>query len=175
MCHTFINCAEKTLKAGMSIDYKNYISLYQEKFKGVKLGYVPGIIRHYFHGKKVNRKYLEREDILINFQYSPYLHMTYDENGLIIPTEECPQGFLDEILNYFKNRNEDEMVLEEQQNNELDKLKIENKPKKDEPKKDEPKLNNKELLNVLNFKTTDVFTLEYKINYIYEYMLKKNK
>jgi hypothetical protein len=32
---------------------------------------------------------------------------------------------------------------------------------------------NKDLLNMLNVKTTDLFTLEYKINYIYEYMLKK--
>ena len=116
MCHTFLKCAHKTLKAGMSIDYKTYITLYQEKFEDVKLGYVPGIIRHNFHGKKVNRKYLEREDILINFQYSPNLHMKTDMNGLLVPTEECPQAFLDEILNYFKNRNEDEMVLEEKNN-----------------------------------------------------------
>jgi hypothetical protein len=187
MCHTFINSAEKTLKAGMSLDYKNYISLYQEKFKGVKLGYVPGIIRHYFHGKKVNRKYFEREEILIQFQYSPYLHITHDENGLIIPTDECPQGFLDEILNYFKNRNEDEMVLEQKNNQQVNQSdpKKQSEPKKEidpkkniETKKDIKVVNTekeKELLNVLNVKSTDVFTLEYKINYIYNYMLKNKQ
>lgn len=91
MCHPFINCADKSLKSGMSQDYINYICVKQEKMKDLRLGYVPGIIRHYFHGKKVNRKYLEREDILSKYKYSPYKHMMYNDIGLIIPTTECPQ------------------------------------------------------------------------------------
>ena len=174
MCHAFLGCAEKSLKSGMSADYKNYISLYEDKFKGVKLGYVPGIIRHYFHGKKVNRKYLEREDILINFQYSPY-YITYDINGLIIPTEECPQEFLDEILNYFKNRNEDEMVLKEINNQQLKQFHDVKEIKSVEPKKNIENKKETELLNILNVKSRDIFTLEYKINYIYNYILNNKK
>lgn len=113
MCHTFTKKAPDTLKKGTSPKYFDSVAKLQERMDGLKLGYVPGPIRHYFHGKKVNRKYLEREDILIKFQYDPYNHMTRDSNGLIIPTAECPQEFLDEVMNYFKNRNEDEMVLEE--------------------------------------------------------------
>ena len=183
MCHTFINCAPKTIKAGMSTDYVNCISVYQDKFKDIKLGYVPGIIRHYFHGKKVNRKYLEREDILINFQFSPYLHIKHDINGLIIPTEDCPQEFLEEILNYFKNRNEDEMVLEEKNNQPIksDKpvapVKSVTPVKSDAPVKSDKLVNpdQTELLNVLNVKSKDIFTLEYKINYIFSYLLKNKQ
>ena len=112
MCNSFIKRSVISLKPGMSNDYLDSVSLLQEKMNGIKLGYVPGTIMHYFHGKKVNRKYYEREDILINHQYSPYKHMTYDDKGLIIPSKDCPPELLNDILDYFKNRNEDEMVQE---------------------------------------------------------------
>ena len=38
--------------------------------------------------------------------------MTYDDKGLIIPSKDCPPELLNDILDYFKNRNEDEMVQE---------------------------------------------------------------
>jgi hypothetical protein len=56
---------------------------------------------------------LEREDILIKHQYCPKTQITYDEVGLIIPSKECPQGLIDDVMQYFVNRNEDEMVEEE--------------------------------------------------------------
>jgi len=46
--------------------------------------------------------------VLVKHQYDPYVHMTSREDGLIIPTEECPQELLNDILTYFKQRNEDE-------------------------------------------------------------------
>jgi hypothetical protein len=71
------------------------------------LGYVPGVIRHYFHGSKENRKYGDRWKILLNHNFSPREHLTHDETGILIPSPECPREMLDEILNYFKERNED--------------------------------------------------------------------
>ena len=34
--------------------------------------------------------------------------MTYDKVGLLIPTEKCPKKLLDDIMQYFLERNEDE-------------------------------------------------------------------
>jgi hypothetical protein len=113
MCHCFLKKATETLKKGMSQEYIDFIANFQNKMDGIKLGYVTGPIRHYFHGKKENRNYYGREDILIKYQYNPYNFITYDERGLIIPTEKFPEDFLKDIMNYFKNRNEDEMVIEE--------------------------------------------------------------
>jgi hypothetical protein len=110
LSHCFINKAVESLKKGMSESYKNYTLLYQEKMKDIKLYYISGSIRHNFHGQKANRNYYGREDILIKYQYNPNTFVTYDEVGLIIPTEICPKEFLKEILEYFKSRNEDEMV-----------------------------------------------------------------
>jgi hypothetical protein len=79
---------------------------------GLKLGYVPGVIRHYFHGSKKNRKYMERWQILVENQYNPNIHVTTNDFGLLIPTEECPQKLLDDIMQYFSERNEDEGYLD---------------------------------------------------------------
>jgi len=91
--------------------YKQSVLDYQRRCQGLRLGYVPGVIRHYFHGSKANRKYLERWQLLVNNHYDPNRHVTKDLTGLLVPTSECPQQLLDDILNYFSERNEDEGYL----------------------------------------------------------------
>jgi hypothetical protein len=91
-----------------STDYMNSILKYQKKMKTLRFGYTPGVIRHYFHGSKINRKYRERWAILLNHNYSPTIHITKDEMGIIVPTKDFPEGLKTDILNYFKERNEDE-------------------------------------------------------------------
>jgi hypothetical protein len=121
MCHMIIKKAPESLKKGMDESYIKFIENIQSKFEGVKLGYVPGNIRHFYHGKKENRNYNGRDDILINHKYNPYTYITTDDVGLIIPTKDCPKDFIKDIMSYFEERNEDEIVLE----------KIMSKPKDD--------------------------------------------
>ena len=100
-----------SINSDTSEGYKKSITEYQKKIYGLRIGYVPGFIRHYFHGSKENRKYSERWKILVKYHYDPYEHVTYDKNGLLIPSDSCPSGLLDEIYQYFSERNEDEGVL----------------------------------------------------------------
>lgn len=106
----FLGKGVESLKKGMSNNYINFVREYQNKFAGLKLGYVSGSIRHHYHGKKKNRKYYGREDILINNKYDPNLHVSYDASGILIPTSECSKQFLNEIFEYFTNRNEDDIT-----------------------------------------------------------------
>ena len=108
MALAWLGHGEKSLNENVSDGYKRSILEFQEKSKDVRIGYVPGIIKHYFHGTKKNRGYATRWMVLVKHQYDPYVHMTSREDGLIIPTEECPQELLNDILTYFKQRNEDE-------------------------------------------------------------------
>ena len=110
MCHSFIKQAPERLKKGMTTEYMDFVRTKQTKFEGLKLGYIPGSIRHYFHGKKENRNYYGREDILIRHKYDPKIFITRDAKGLIIPTKECPPEFLKDIMDYFEDRNEDEDI-----------------------------------------------------------------
>ena len=42
------------------------------------------------------------------YKYNPELHLTKNSDGILIPTNDCPQGLLDDIMDYFRERNEDE-------------------------------------------------------------------
>jgi hypothetical protein len=88
--------------------YHRAIQEYTERSRGMQIGYVPGVIRHYFHGSKKNRRYVERWQVLIKYQYDPYMHVQYTEEGLMIPNDFAPIGLLKEIMKYFQERNEDE-------------------------------------------------------------------
>jgi hypothetical protein len=92
-------------------DYKDSVLAFQDRVKQLRLGYVPGVVRHHFHGSKKNRNYGERWKILVNHGYAPSLHVTYDTDGILIPTPECPKEMLEEIFGYFQERNEDEYYM----------------------------------------------------------------
>jgi hypothetical protein len=44
----------------------------------------------------------------MNFKFSPITDIEYDNTGILIPAKTFSQEFKDEILNYFKERKEDE-------------------------------------------------------------------
>jgi hypothetical protein len=110
MCHSFIKQAPQRLKKGMTNEYMDFVKDKQDKFDGLNLGYIPGTIRHFYHGKKENRNYYGREDILIRHKYDPNTFIKKDSKGLIIPSETCPKEFLKDIMDYFEERNEDEGI-----------------------------------------------------------------
>jgi hypothetical protein len=91
-----------------SNNFKAKIAEFEKGVKDLRLGYVPGVIRHFFHGSKVNRKYIERNEILLRHNYQPDIHVTIDANGIIVPTPAFSTTFLNDILDYFRQRNEDE-------------------------------------------------------------------
>uniref|UniRef100_A0A6C0DBW3 Glycosyltransferase n=1 Tax=viral metagenome TaxID=1070528 RepID=A0A6C0DBW3_9ZZZZ len=108
MALSFINNGLKAINEFSSEEYKESILHFQNNVKNLRLGYVPGVIKHYFHGTKKNRRYTERWKILLDYNYSPKIHIKYNKEGILVPTNDCPGELLDSILNYFKERNEDE-------------------------------------------------------------------
>lgn len=96
------------LNKGNSEDYKDSVSNFQKKIRNLRFGYVPGTLKHYFHGHKKNRKYTERWKILIGHGYSPYLHLVKDSVGLLVPGDAFPEELKSDIMKYFMERNEDE-------------------------------------------------------------------
>jgi len=108
MCFSYISQSEKSLNGQTSDAYKESVRCFESKAKQLRLGYVPGVIRHHFHGSKKNRKYQERWRILVDNIYNPDTHVTKNKDGLLIPTDSCPQPMLDSIFKYFEERDEDE-------------------------------------------------------------------
>lgn len=109
MSLSLLNKGLKSINEESTKGYKNTIDDYQKKMRTQRLGYVPGVIRHHFHGSKINRGYNERWKILMENGYNPFVHITYDANGLLIPTKECPEDIIIKITSYFYGRNEDDV------------------------------------------------------------------
>lgn len=108
MALSFINKVESTLNMEYHEDYKNSILDFQKTAKKIRLGYTPGVIRHYYHGSKTNRQYTNRWQILIKHNFSPTNDIKYDSKGILIPSKTFSTEFKEDILNYFKERKEDE-------------------------------------------------------------------
>ena len=91
-------------------DYNNSMLDFQNKASKLRLGYIPGIIRHHYHGSKINRQYTERWKILSENNFDPFTFIEYDKNGILIPTVNCPETLVSSIMAYFEERNEDEFL-----------------------------------------------------------------
>ena len=112
MCFSLLQNGLKAINIQSTEGYKQTVINFQDRVKNLRFGYVPGIIRHHFHGSKKNRKYMERWEILVKYNYNPKVDISYDKNGLVVPTHSCPFGLLADIYRYFEERNEDEGVVE---------------------------------------------------------------
>jgi len=108
MAMSYIQNVMKSATQQYTDSYFDSILKVQDRVKGLRIGYVPGVIRHHFHGSKINRKYRERWEILIKHKYDPYLHVKKNKEGVLVPTEHCPPEFLEDIMNYFRDRKEDD-------------------------------------------------------------------
>ena len=89
-------------------EYKESVLEFEKSAKNLRFGYVPGVIRHHYHGTKKNRKYQERWSILVNHNYNPNIYVIKNNVGLLVPTKEFPDDLKNDILQYFQERNEDD-------------------------------------------------------------------
>lgn len=108
MALSFINSCHIMNNEEYSEDYNESMLEYQKNASKLRLGYTPGVIRHHYHGSKKNRNYTERWKILIKHKFSPITQLTYDASGIMIPSKEFPEEFKEDIMEYFRERKEDE-------------------------------------------------------------------
>ena len=108
MLLSILGNGHKALHADFTPGYQAMVAEYQEKVKDFRLGYVPGVIRHHFHGSKINRQYLERWDVLLNHAFDPWVHLAYDAEGVLVTTDAVGPAFKADILRFFSQRDEDE-------------------------------------------------------------------
>jgi hypothetical protein len=113
MAKALIGRVEDTLHPKLHPNYKARALLWQERAKkwvNGNIDYVPGLLLHYWHGKKVDRRYKDRWQILIDHQYDPALDIKAGSQGVYQLTSNKPE-LRDALRRYFRQRNEDSIDI----------------------------------------------------------------
>ena len=108
MACCLIGQGEKSYPKNIHPNYKKYVLAWQERALRLhkSLGYVKGTIYHFWHGKKRNRKYKERWQILVDNKFDPSIHIHKDWQGMW-SLHSGHEGLRNQIREYFQSRNED--------------------------------------------------------------------
>ena len=116
MALSLIGNGLKAIDKNSTDGYKQTVEEFQTKVKYFRMGYIPGVIKHHFHGSKKNRKYTERWQILVNHMYDPLTHLDIEKTisicNVLKPSSSCSKELISDIYHYFAERNEDEGYLE---------------------------------------------------------------
>lgn len=118
MALAMIGKGRSSYPENVSAGYKRMIDDWESRamrYIAGEIGYVNGTIFHEFHGRKGDRKYVERWDIVTqeypNFgKFDPYKHLVQGWNGLYMIDNEF-RGLRDNIKKYFRDRDEDRNSL----------------------------------------------------------------
>jgi hypothetical protein len=109
MASALVGQVERSLCAGYSPAYIRRCRDWQEraeKYIRRNVGYVPGLVNHFFHGTKRNRAYDQRWKLLALAGYDPQVDLKRDWQGLFQLADRSTT-LRDGIRQYGRMRNED--------------------------------------------------------------------
>ncbi len=118
MALAFIGRAQHSFHRDTTSDYQRSIMLYQERCNTSlrkDVGFVCGTIVHNWHGKKKDRGYQDRWQILVKNKYIPWQDVKHNSYGIFQLHDDMSDRFLrlrDEIRHYMRQRNEDSVDIE---------------------------------------------------------------
>jgi hypothetical protein len=118
MAHALVGELERTINGNLSPAYKTQLREWEfraERHIRRNVGYVSGLLVHYWHGRKVDRRYRHRWRILTENQFDPTLDLKKDWQGLLQLVDRGDARSIklrDEVRRYFRARNEDSIELD---------------------------------------------------------------
>lgn len=113
MAMALIGQVKRSVPAEMSPNYIKLLTQWEEralKYIRYDIGYLPGTVVHFWHGKKRDRKYKERWQILIDYGFDPEIDLKKDSQGIWQLTDRSVK-LRDALRKYFRERNEDSVDL----------------------------------------------------------------
>ncbi len=117
MAGGLIGRVNHTVHAGMHEGYKAALQRWQERAERHvrrNVGVVEGMLLHYWHGKKKDRRYKDRWQILVEHQFRPDFDLKPDFQGvhqLVDHGDDRSRRLRDDVRAYFAARNEDSIDL----------------------------------------------------------------
>ena len=113
MWWALIGKTREKLASKVSSAYRKHLLIWEDRALSAirkNIGYMPGTIYHHWHGKKVNRRYEDRYQILYRHNYDPELDIQDDWQGLKRFSNRGDR-MRNDIRAYFAQRNEDDITL----------------------------------------------------------------
>lgn len=117
MALAFVGKAALASHVDTTSDYQKYILDFQAKCeRSIRrdVGVMPGTILHSWHGRKKDRGYWSRWQVLIDNEFKPYEDLKRNSYGVFQLHDDGSERFMrlrDEIRAYMKSRNEDSIDL----------------------------------------------------------------
>lgn len=113
MACALIGEAAKSVPKDVHPGYKAQVMAWETRANRLhkNIGYVKGSIYHFWHGKKRNRKYKERWQIIIGNNFNPSTDIHKDWQG-VLTLYPGHDKLRSEIREYFQSRNEDSVDRE---------------------------------------------------------------
>lgn len=117
MANCLIGEGLKSVHHGMSQPYKDRVEEWEfkcERFIRRNIGVVEGLLIHFWHGKKKDRRYWDRWEILVRNQFDPNTDIKYDTQGVLQLNDRGDARSIalrDDLRKYFRQRNEDSIDL----------------------------------------------------------------
>lgn len=101
-----------TVHSASSPGLKAALSHWGKRARAVRrnVGFVDGLIFHHWHGPKVNRRYTDRWQILVESQFDPATDLKRDWQGVYQLVDDGSDRLVklrDDLRAYFRQRNED--------------------------------------------------------------------
>lgn len=109
MALALIGLVEYSYPGTIHSNYAKLLKEYQDRCLSLRLGYINGKILHHWHGSLVDRRYVERWNILIKNAYDPILDIYKNDLGVISLTTSGKR-LQRELEEYFIGRKEDKLV-----------------------------------------------------------------
>lgn len=109
MAWALLGRVEETISRGLSEPYRDLCRRWERRaVEHIKfnVGYVPGTLMHNWHGKKRDRGYATRWEIMVANGYDPLTDLKKDWQGVLRLTDQKPK-LRDDCRSYFARRNED--------------------------------------------------------------------
>lgn len=109
MAMAMVGKAKDSIHGGAPESYAKHVLAWQDlatAHVGTQIGYVPGTIEHSWHGRKIDRKYWDRWDIINRHQVDPTVDAKKNLQGVLEIAGNKPE-FRHDVDAYFRARNED--------------------------------------------------------------------
>ena len=115
MARAFMGEVLDSVNASCSTGLKDALFAWGKRAEALRgnVGFVPGLVLHYWHGSKKNRRYIDRWQILATSQFDPRTDLRRDWQGLYVLQDDGSSRMLrlrNDIRAYFRQRDEDANV-----------------------------------------------------------------